>query len=140
MPLTAQQKDAKPANPLPSLMNELNYNTLYSAVCQIEAYSGIIEDMSDNQEAWTNWATCPTPQDEILPGEWEKTLTDFQKNILLKIFRPEKLMFAFKNYVRENMGQYYVEAQTVTMEKIYVDTDQFTPLIFILSTGADPTD
>lgn len=49
-------------------------------------------------------------------------------------------MFAFKNYVRENMGQYYVEAQTVTMEKIYIDTDQFTPLIFILSTGADPTD
>ena len=42
---------------------------------------------------------------------------------MLKIFRPEKIMFAFKNYVRENMGQYYVEAQTVTMEKIYVDTD-----------------
>ena len=61
MPLSAQQKDAKPANPLPSLMSELNFNMLYSAVCQIEAFNGIIDDMSDNSEAWSNWATCPTP-------------------------------------------------------------------------------
>jgi dynein heavy chain len=59
---------------------------------------------------------------------------------LLKVFRPEKLMFAFKNYVRTHMGQYYVEAQTVTMDSIYQDTDMHTPLIFILSTGADPTE
>ena len=26
------------------------------------------------------------------------------------------------------------------MESIYKDTDKFTPLIFILSTGADPTE
>ena len=32
-------------------------------------------------------------------------------------------MFAFKNYVRTHMGQYYVDAQTVTMESIYKDTD-----------------
>ena len=75
-----------------------------------------------------------------MPEPWEEQLTDFQKNILLKVFRPEKLMFAFKNYVRTHMGQFYVDSQTVTMELIYRDTDQFTPLIFILSTGADPTD
>lgn len=49
-------------------------------------------------------------------------------------------MFAFKNYVRTHMGQYFVDSQTVTMELIYKDTDEYTPLIFILSTGADPTD
>ncbi len=32
-------------------------------------------------------------------------------------------MFAFKKYVRNHMGTYYVEAQTTTMESIYVDTD-----------------
>ena len=35
MPLTAQQKDAKPPNPLPGAMSELNYEVLYSATCQI---------------------------------------------------------------------------------------------------------
>lgn len=49
-------------------------------------------------------------------------------------------MFAFKNYVRAHMGDFYVEAMTTTMESIYNDTNNLTPLIFILSTGADPTD
>jgi len=38
------------------------------------------------------------------------------------------------------MGNFYIEGFPVTMENIYVDTDAFTPLIFILSVGADPTD
>ena len=85
------------------------------------------------------WAVCASPEDDDLPAEWEETLTDFQKCILLKIFRPEKLMFAFKNYVRNPLGRFYVDAMTITMADIYKDMDAFTPLIFVMSTGADPT-
>jgi len=67
-------------------------------------------------------------------------LTDFQKSVLLKIFRPEKLMFSFKKYVKTHMGNFFTDARSITMEGIYKDTDNITPLIFILSTGADPTD
>lgn len=140
MPLTAQQKDTKPANPLPNNMTDLQYETLYSAQCQIPEFDGIIADMKEDKEGWIQWATSAEPQDEKLPGDWETTISDFQKSIMLKVFRPEKIMFAFKNYVRNHMGDFYVEAQTVTMEGIYADMDAFTPLIFILSTGADPTD
>ena len=96
--------------------------------------------MKENQEVWKEWATCLNPEDTNMPGDWEETLTDFQKCIILKVFRPEKLMFAFKNYVRTHMGRFYVEGQNTTMEGIYKDTDKFTPLIFILSVGADPTE
>ena len=36
------------------------------------------------------------------------------------------------------MGNYFVEGQAVTTEMLFKDTDCRTPLIFILSTGADP--
>lgn len=139
MPLTGAQKDAKPPNPLPSLMSELNYDILYSTVCQIEVFKGIIDDMRENEQGWNEWATSASPEDEPLPGDWQETLTDFQKCIMLKVFRPEKLMFAFKEYVRHHMGVFFTEGQAITMDTIYPDTDQLTPLIFILSTGADPT-
>jgi dynein heavy chain len=42
-------------------------------------------------------------------------------------------------YVLENMGKFYIEFQSASMEVVYADTDFKTPLIFILSTGADPT-
>jgi dynein heavy chain, axonemal len=59
--------------------------------------------------------------------------------IVLKAFRPEKLLFAFQNYVIDEIGKFYVESPTATMEVIYADTDVKTPLIFVLSAGADPT-
>ena len=54
------------------------------------------------------------------------------------MFRPEKLVFAFKKYVNDHMGIFYTTPIAITMEILYNDTDAFTPLIFILSTGADP--
>lgn len=57
----------------------------------------------------------------------------------MKAFRPEKLLFAFQNYVIDEIGQFFVESPTATMDVIYADTDVKTPLIFVLSAGADPT-
>jgi dynein heavy chain len=37
------------------------------------------------------------------------------------------------------MGQFFVESPSATMDVIYADTDVKTPLIFVLSVGADPT-
>ena len=37
------------------------------------------------------------------------------------------------------MGPYFDEIKTTTLDEIYVTSDYKTPVIFILSTGADPT-
>jgi len=58
---------------------------------------------------------------------------------VLKAFRNEKISAAFSKYVLDNMGKFFVEAQAATMEIVAADMDYMTPLIFILSTGADPT-
>lgn len=64
---------------------------------------------------------------------------NFERLIVLKAFRPEKLLFAFQNYVMDEIGQFFVESPSATMDVIYADTDVKTPLIFVLSAGADPT-
>jgi len=74
-----------------------------------------------------------------MPGVWDTKLDDFCKLIILKAFRAEKLSAAFQIFVLRNMGKFYTEAPPVTMEIVYADTDARTPMVFILSTGADPT-
>jgi dynein heavy chain len=59
--------------------------------------------------------------------------------LILKIFRPEKLLLAFTDYVKDEIGRMYIENRAVTMETLYSDSDCKTPVIFILSQGADPT-
>jgi len=43
--------------------------------------------------------------------------------VVLKLFRPEKVMFAVSNYVQSYLGKFYVEQPSVTMEIIHADSD-----------------
>jgi len=140
---TISENDAKkqPPNPLPkTVLSDLAADLVYSAeVVDPEVYAGLTESFKDNEAVWTEWATCENPHIDPLPLDWQEKLSDFEKLIVLKAFRPEKIAFAFQLYVLANMGKYYVESNSATMEVVYADTDARTPLIFILSTGADPT-
>lgn len=74
-----------------------------------------------------------------MPGEYQDKFDIFEKLIVVKIFKPEKLMFGFSNYVENKIGKYYLEIPSINMNEIYIDTDVKTPIIFVLSSGADPT-
>ena len=137
-PFTKEQKDKKPPNPLPKVITPLNFDLLYSTQCLVESFSGIVDHIAENQEDWTTWGQCDDPLNTKMPGDWEEKLTDFQKCIAIKVFRAEKLMFAFKKYVNVHMGEFYTTPMAITMDLLFKDTDPYTPLIFILSTGADP--
>ena len=102
-------------------------------------YGGLLEEMLTDNEAWLKWAQCEKPESDAMPGDWDSKMDDFQKLIVLKAFRPEKLSAAFQMFVLNNMGKFYTESPPVTMDVVYPDTDERTPMIFILSTGADPT-
>lgn len=59
--------------------------------------------------------------------------------IIQKIFRPDKLLFAITDYVRHQIGRDFAEAPPCSMELLYKDSDKITPVIFVLSQGADPS-
>jgi len=42
-------------------------------------------------------------------------------------------------YILNEMERFFVESPSVSMGTIYKDINPCTPLIFVLSTGADPT-
>ena len=52
--------------------------------------------------------------------------------------RPEKSLFAMSVFVNQTIGNKFTEATIATIDEAYQDTDFSTPLIFILSQGADP--
>lgn len=70
---------------------------------------------------------------------WATKLDTFEKILVLKIFRGEKILFALGNYVLSYLGLYYLEPPKTTMEILYNDSEVSTPIIFVLSPGADPT-
>ena len=124
----------KPKNPDPKLISGLGWDLLYfTDVSEQERFGELCNSIINDLNEWSVWATSADPQNDPLPLHWEEKLTNFERLILLKAFRPEKLLFAFQNYVMHEVGKFYVESPSVTMEVVYNDTDVKTPLIFVLS-------
>ena len=58
--------------------------------------------------------------------------------MLIKIFREEETLYSITYYIDAILGKKFTTNNPSSIEEIYNDTDCKTPLIFILSLGADP--
>ena len=66
------------------------------------------------------------PHHEPLPGEWNDKLDDFQKIIILKCLRPDKITNAMQDYVAKFLGQRFIEPQ---VSKIDVEHKFYDPCL-----------
>ena len=87
---------------------------------------------------WDQMIECDNPYDEPIPGDVSQKLTDFQKLILIKVIREEKLVSSAVDFVKKNIGQEFIDIPPLDLSKAYKDTTSRSPFIFILSTGSDP--
>ncbi|KAF6103026.1 dynein axonemal heavy chain 6 [Phyllostomus discolor] len=69
---------------------------------------------------------------------WLSQLSSFQKLILIKCCKEEKVVFALTDFVIENLGKHFIETPPTDLPTLYQDMSCNTPLVFILSTGSDP--
>ena len=72
------------------------------------------------------------------PENLEVKLDIFQKMIIYKILREEKLILIIKNFVLKVLGKIFIESPVFDLKGAFEDSSSTTPIIFVLSPGADP--
>uniref|UniRef100_A0A4W4ELT1 Uncharacterized protein n=1 Tax=Electrophorus electricus TaxID=8005 RepID=A0A4W4ELT1_ELEEL len=78
------------------------------------------------------------PYNTPLPKPWCDKLNEFQKMIIYRCLRPDKIEPAIANYVTDKLGKRFVEPPPFDLSKSYNDSNSTIPLVFVLSPGADP--
>lgn len=78
------------------------------------------------------------PQNNTITTDWNSTLNSFEKLMIIRALKEEKLIFAITNYVSIELGKAFIESPGVSLHLLYKDTSSIIPLIFILSPGSDP--
>lgn len=73
-----------------------------------------------------------------LPDILENSLNDFYRLCFIKTLREEKLIFAIKSFIEKTIGKRYLESPPFSVATAFEDSLKTTPLIFILSPGANP--
>ncbi|XP_036606051.1 dynein heavy chain 6, axonemal [Trichosurus vulpecula] len=92
-----------------------------------------------NPKSWEGYIEEETvEEDQESQDHWNTGLTMFQKLILIKSLKEEKVVFAITEFVIENLGKQFIENPPVDLATLYQDMSCSTPLVFILSTGSDP--
>jgi len=137
--------------------------TAVQALEALPAFKGLAADVSGNAGgAWEAWVTSPAPAETAMPGRWGKvhspglaasptspeatgpqpagTVTAFQRLLVLRALREEKTVQGVREFVRCQLGPTFYEAPPFDLEGAYNDSTSQSPLIFILSPGADPVD
>lgn len=58
--------------------------------------------------------------------------------MLIKVLREEKLIHGIKKYIKAQIGGMFIESPPFDLEGSFLDSSSGTPIIFVLSPGADP--
>jgi dynein heavy chain, axonemal len=74
-----------------------------------------------------------------MPGGFHERLNKFQILLLMRVFRPDRVINAIKNFIAAQIqNDYYVKSPLISYEKVYDSSTPKNPIVFILSPGADP--
>lgn len=103
----------------------------------MKAFNQITQAITLNVREWKGWFSSKRPEPELsqLPGEWETKCEDpLRKMIVLRCFRPDRVNFAIRNYVQNNLKSAdFITSRATTFSEIYEESDATKPIIIILS-------
>ena len=113
------------------------YKQMYG-LAQLPAFSGIDKALITHQAGFRQIFDSVEAHREPMPGEWNDKLDAFQKMIVIKAIRSDKISSNMQDFIVNELGEKFIEPPTFDLAKCFKDSSITTPLIFILSTGSDP--
>ncbi|XP_069675994.1 dynein axonemal heavy chain 7 isoform X3 [Periplaneta americana] len=125
------------ANPAHSWLPDKSWDEL-CRLDEVPAFRGFLTSFTNSLQEWHDYYDIQETEEADLPSPWEKTLSNFQKLIIVRVFRPDKLLASISWFIRTEMGDMFVKPPAFDLQKSYTDSNCLCPLIFILSPGADP--
>jgi len=105
----------------------------------LKRFAGIGDAMHSDSDEWLSWFDNAAPEVARLPGDYQKTLTAFDRLILIRAMRPDRVSTLMQSYISSTMGPDYVFQQPFDMPATYEETTNQTPVFFVLFPGVDPT-
>ncbi|GFT27966.1 dynein heavy chain 7, axonemal, partial [Nephila pilipes] len=113
----------------------------WDEICRLSEFK-VFNDLKDefisHPDTWKITYDSKTPHDLSLPGKWETSTTHFQKLLILRCLRADKIVPMVTKFVSDNLGPEFVSPPPFDLPQSYNDSSETIPLLFVLSPGADP--
>ncbi|XP_039273758.2 dynein axonemal heavy chain 3-like isoform X3 [Styela clava] len=124
------------ANPGSDWLSDKAWSEIVRA-SNLKNLNGLMDHFAGNITQWKALYDSPSPHLEKFPDKWNK-LSGLDGMVILRCVRPDKAIPAIQDYIVDVMGRAYIEPPTFDLAGSFGDSGCCTPLIFVLSPGADP--
>jgi len=92
----------------------------------------------EHKDAFKEMFDASAPEDFVLPGGLQDTLTVFQRLLIIRAMRLDKVTEGVQQLVSSELGQPFIEPPPFNLQLCYADSTVKTPLIFVFTPGSDP--
>ncbi|XP_049878805.1 dynein axonemal heavy chain 1-like [Pectinophora gossypiella] len=125
-------------NPDPKWISERMWLNIQQMASLPTMNKFVTHDFPAQLKFFKNYYDAMNPHRLPLPKPLDSQLDTFQKLLILKCLRPDKLIPGLQDYVVHGLGARFVEPQPADLAALYAESDPLAPIIFVLSTGTDP--
>lgn len=101
-------------------------------------YADLLKDFKSSTDKWKAWYDLEAPEATPLPSGFTALLTPLQRLAVMRCFRPDRVYNAVKLFVMETLGEKFVQPPVLDYARIFSQSSPLSPMVFILSPGADP--
>lgn len=137
--LTGPRSLANPhRNPAPEWLTDRSWNEIVCAT-DLSGLENLRESFVENIAKWKEFYDFSNPEEHSIPEPFENA-QDFDRLILLKCVRPDKIVFAVKQFIVSHMNEEFIEPPPFDIKLAYDESNPVTPLIFVLSPGLNPVE
>ncbi|OMJ85153.1 hypothetical protein SteCoe_13621 [Stentor coeruleus] len=129
-----------PPNPT-TWLNDNTWKSMYEEIQgleKLEHFHGFERFFLTNIDLFRNMFDSLNAHEEPLPTEWESKLNEFERLLVIKAIRPDKVIPGIQTWVSAKLGRKFIIPPTFDLSIIYQDSGVTTPLICVLSAGSDP--
>ena len=100
-------------------------------------FSDLPDSFAHNLDTWKAWYDLESPEASPVP-DYEGRMNVFQKLVLVRSLRPDRMLTTAKEYISQALGSKYLIFKALDIESTWTESSPVIPLIFLLSPGANP--
>ncbi|CAH1982445.1 unnamed protein product [Acanthoscelides obtectus] len=124
-------------NPAPAWLSSKSWSEIL-ALEHLPSFQPFVRTFNDHLAHYKKIFESQEPHRFPMPDHLEKTMDDFQKIVVLKSLRPDKVINAMQDFLSAKLGKEFIEPQSSDLSAMFKESGPAVPLIFVLSTGTDP--
>ncbi|KAK7111861.1 dynein axonemal heavy chain 3-like isoform X2 [Littorina saxatilis] len=123
-------------NPAPEWLGEKSWGEIVRA-SNLPNLKGFYKHVEERIHLWKKFYDSPSPEKHKYPRPFD-ALSGLDKMVVLRTFRPDKMVPSVQEFIVDSLGQSYIEPPTFDLAGSFADSNCCAPLIFVLSPGSDP--